>query len=181
MQDWEQLRTEHGRAIWSIISRIVRNEADAMDCYQEVFSEAFRKSRTGEVNNVPGLLRWLAVRRSIDLQRRKKAEPQFEPISNASVVSGPTKVEGCIAFSEMVERIRDELQSIPPNQAEAFWLCCVEQMTYSEAASAMRLNADHVGVLVHRARKHLQRKLAHWNDCPDAKQSNSGSRTRGQR
>lgn len=163
MHDWNETTKTHGEAIWRIIYRIVRNDADAMDCYQDVFSEAYRKSQTTSLTNLPGFLRWLAVRRSIDLKRKKLAQPAVRPISDGSLLSGSRLVEEASEASEMADRIRQELEVVPPNQAEAFWLCCIEQLTYEEAASAMGVSVSNIGVLVHRARSHLKTALADWD------------------
>ena len=55
--------------------------------------------------------------------------------------------------------VRGELASLPSPQAQAFWLVSVEQRSYEEVAAQMEIERNHVGVLVHRARKHLQQRL----------------------
>lgn len=165
MRDWEMIRLEHGEVVWSMIYRIVRNDADASDCYQEVFLEAYRKASRGRVQNLPGLLRWLAVKRAIDVVRRNSLEREAEQIENTVSIAAENSSGNPLEFQELVERIRRELACIPSNQAEAFWLCCVEELSYREASHAMSVTASHVGVLVSRARKHLQSKLGDWNQC----------------
>lgn len=159
MHDWEALRAEHGQAIWKIVFRIVRDEVGAMDCFQEVFAEAIQKSRNGKIDNPAGLLLWLAVRRSIDYQRRSRKQ-RIESFVDDDVIdrSAPT-IDQPLCFSELKDRVRRELESLPDKQAEAFWLCCVEEMSIDEIALAMNIRKSHVSVLVHRARKHLQQTL----------------------
>lgn len=161
MQDWEEIRSIHGPDVWKVIFRIVANEADASDCYQEVFIEAFVKARQSEVKNLPGLLRWLAVRRALDMRRslKRQHEQMDERRLGNSIKSDPLSD---LRFEEMVNQLRHELDSVPLNQAEAFWLTCVEEMTYAEAAHSMGITPKHVGVLVHRARKHLQHVMMNW-------------------
>jgi predicted DNA-binding protein (UPF0251 family) len=65
--------------------------------------------------------------------------------------------------NELLECIRTELSSIPTEQAESFWLCCVEGLKYREAAEVMGLETQYVGVLVLRARKHLSSALTQWD------------------
>lgn len=163
MHDWEKTRTEHGEIVWSIIFRILRNDADASDCYQEVFLEAFRKVSRGQVQNLPGLLRWLAVKRAIDLARRKSLDKKVVQIGLAAPSVPEIGLGNPLEFQELVERVRNELACIPPSQAEAFWMCCIEEISYREASEVMSVTASHVGVLVSRARKHLQAKLSDWN------------------
>ena len=65
--------------------------------------------------------------------------------------------------NELLECIRTKLSSIPTEQAESFWLCCVEGLKYREAAEVMGLETQYVGVLVLRARKHLSSALTQWD------------------
>ena len=62
-------------------------------------------------------------------------------------------------LNDLVNVIRSELQKLPPNQATAFWLGAVEQVPYSEVADQMGLSANHIGVLVHRARDAIKDRL----------------------
>ena len=156
--NWEAIRDEHGAAIWAIIFRIIRHEENARDCFQEVLLEAYMKSQKDEVRNLPGYLRWLAVRRAFDHKRKVRKQVELEPLNDT-----PTQgicVSSPVEFAELVECIRMELENVPSNQAEAFWLCCVEEMSYREASEAMGISSRHLGVLLHRARVHLRSTLA---------------------
>ena len=48
-------------------------------------------------------------------------------------------------------------------QAEAFWLQCVEEMSQAEIGRQLGVNGNAVGVLVHRARMRLRQALAELN------------------
>lgn len=163
MHDWEAIRAEHGEIVWAIIFRIVRNEADASDCYQEVLLEAYRKTSEGNVRNLPGLLRWLAAKRAIDSMRRSSAGFNARAELHDELPVEQT-LQDSLEFEEMVERVRAELAYLPPNQAEAFWICCVEEISYREASQAMGISVSHLGVLVSRARRHLQLRLSEWGE-----------------
>ena len=168
MYDWEHIRSQHGPLVWNTIWRILRHESDVMDCYQEVFLEAFRTSQCGPIVNLPGLLKWLAVRRSLDVLRKRKPDVQTVPGYDLEELAqiNPTNTSGEIA--ELLDAIRNELNSLSAGQAQAFWLCCVEEMTYREAADVMNINAKHVGMLVHRARRHLRKTLVDWDVAREA-------------
>ena len=58
-----------------------------------------------------------------------------------------------------MELVRRELANLPQRQAEAFWLSCVEEMTYEEVGRQLGIDASTVGVLIHRARLHLRKVL----------------------
>ncbi len=52
---------------------------------------------------------------------------------------------------------------MPADQAEVFWLRTVEELSYEEIAEQMGIDANHVGVLLHRARQKLRQWLADLN------------------
>lgn len=174
MHDWDRIRSEHGETVWAIIFRIVRNEADASDCFQDVFLEAYRKASDGSIRNLPGLLRWLAAKRAIDSIRRSSAGFDAHRALPEDLSAEPM-LQDSLEFEEMVERVRVELAFIPPDQAEAFWICCVEEMSYREAGLAMGVTASHVGVLVSRARKYLQSRLSEWGENRSNESTNPSS------
>ena len=158
MRDWELIRKEVGPKVWQTIYRIVNHHSDALDCYQDVMIEAYQKDRMGGVTNLPGLLRWLAVRRSLDLLRTKNRKAHqtrsAEPI--AELASEVENAGRAMELDELMDRLRSELGKISQNHAEAFWLCCVEQQSYEEAAAHMNTDKTNIGVWVHRAREELR-------------------------
>ena len=62
-------------------------------------------------------------------------------------------------LNELTALLRHELTKLPQRQAEAFWLACVEEMTYEEVGRQLDINASTVGGLVHRARQRLRKVL----------------------
>lgn len=69
--DWTAIVHEHGATVWRLARRILGDEADAGDCFQETFVAALSASRAAPVVNWPGLLRRLCTARAIDLLRRR--------------------------------------------------------------------------------------------------------------
>lgn len=162
MHDWDEIRQRHGKMVWSTIGRILRNVEDVTDCYQDVVLEAFERSRNQTIKNMPGLLRWLAVRRALDSWRKMKSRSRVgdnQAIEN--IACDVTRESQRI--HELLDTIRYELASLSHKQSECFWLCCVEGLKYREAAAVMKLDAKHVCMLVHRARKHLSQALIDWD------------------
>lgn len=161
MRDWDQARAEFGPMVWATICRIVSQHADALDCYQEVMIEAFQKDQENQIHNLPGLLKWLAVRRSLDVLRANKRGRYGQSVDESEERVVDRNVTGeALELEELMDRVRSELSKMPPNQAQAFWHCCVEQHSYDEAAARMETDKSHVGVLVFRAREKLRVLLA---------------------
>lgn len=60
---------------------------------------------------------------------------------------------------ELASALREALAEIDPAQAEAFCLTALDGFTNQQAAAALGRTANHVGVLVYRARAALRSKL----------------------
>jgi RNA polymerase sigma-70 factor (ECF subfamily) len=62
--------------------------------------------------------------------------------------------------------LREALARLPARQAEVFCLHCLEGWSYHDIARELGASVDSVGVLLHRARKHLRALLADALDVP---------------
>ena len=154
-----------GPAVWRAVRRVVGNDADAEDVFQETFVAAVELSRREPVRQVRGLLLRLAHARAIDRLRRRyrragredsaEAETNFESVANPA--PPPHEVA---AASELSARLREALAGLPPRQAEVFCLFCLEGWTYQEISERLEISIDVVGVTIHRARAKLKTLLA---------------------
>jgi RNA polymerase sigma-70 factor, ECF subfamily len=161
MNDLEAIRSRYGPMIWTTVWRVLRNHAESLDCYQDVFCELLERSGDEQVENWPAFLRWLATRRALDrLRVRRRGQDRFEPDAVDRVAgSSPGPVETA-EFHELVEQVRRELAELPDRQAEAFWMAAIEGMTYEEISRCSGIDPSTVGVLIHRARMRLRKSLA---------------------
>jgi RNA polymerase sigma-70 factor (ECF subfamily) len=160
MNKLEEIRSRHGPLIWATIYRILRDDAESLDCYQDVFCEVLQQGPEREVDNWPGYLRWLATRRALDrLRMRQRHRDRFD---SGDVSLAPAAQAGPAEnaqFNELVELVRHELTKLPARQAEVFWLGCIEEMTYEEIGRQLDIETSTVGVLIHRARLRLRAAL----------------------
>jgi RNA polymerase sigma factor (sigma-70 family) len=161
MNNLEEIRSQHGRLVWNTVYRILQDHADALDCYQDVFCEVIERASWEAVANWPGYLRWLATRRAIDrLRSNRRRQGRFNSGDVAlaqSPAAGPSETAH---LNELASRVRCELTKLPQRQAEAFWLHCVEEMTYEEVGRQLGVETSTVGVLIHRAKLRLRKVLA---------------------
>jgi RNA polymerase sigma factor (sigma-70 family) len=164
MHDWHEIRQRYGPLVWSTVYRIVKRHDQALDCYQDVFLEAIERSRERPVQNWPALLRWLAVRRALDrLRKERRAIAHIDSFDEGALHSGGLEPSSDAEFGELVDRVRLEMARLPDRQAEAFWLRCVEEISYAEIAKQMEMDVSAVGVLIHRARNRLRDLLTDLN------------------
>jgi RNA polymerase sigma-70 factor, ECF subfamily len=162
MTDWDSIVDEHGPLVWRAAYRLLGNEADAADCYQEAFAAALQVSRREAVRNWPAMLQKLATTHALDrLRRRLKqaarqdARPDVDKMPSAD--PGPDRLA---QGQELLGRLRGALIELPEMQAQAFWLTGIEEMSYQEAALELGIEPNHLGVLLHRARLRLRELLA---------------------
>lgn len=165
MHDWQKIREECGKLVFSAAFRVLKRYDQALDCYQDVFLEAFEQCEQRPVRNWPALLRWRAVRRALDrLRKERRIAARVDADHDALLVPAAGEGPGQkIEFRELVERVREEVARLPERQAEAFWLQCVEQMSSADVAEQLGTEVGTVAVLVHRARSRLRELLSDLN------------------
>ncbi len=162
MTDWEAIIKQHGRAVWQIARRLLGNQRDAADCFQETFVSALQLSRRGPVRNWAGLLKMLAMRRALDaLRARIRQDNRSEPAADFSKVpcQNPGPAEKAQAL-ELAQRLRSALAQLPPRQAEVLCLKYFDQMGDRKIARQIGIKRDSVRVVLHRAREALRKLLA---------------------
>lgn len=143
--------------VWRVAYRLLGDSHDASDCLQQTFAEVLRADPEGIVN-WRGFLVKVATRRAIDvLRKRYQRKTQYLQPEDEPSVHFPPSVE--LEFAELREQVRMSLASLPPQQAEAFWLRHIEEWSPEEIASELKLKSGNVRVLVHRAIMHLRNTL----------------------
>jgi RNA polymerase sigma-70 factor (ECF subfamily) len=156
--DWERIVAEHGPAVWATVYRILKHDADAQDCYQQTFLDAFRATRRRPASNWAAFLARIAARRAIDRLRERAAtrnRRRQEAPSRGS--ANPPAASAQHVEVDLTDALRAALAELPPSQATVFWLRNVEELSYAEIADQMGISTNKVGVLLHRARASLAR------------------------
>ena len=165
MPDWEHVREQFGPLVWATAYRILYDHAETSDCFQDVFAEVLERSSPEDVRDWPAFLRWLTAKRALNRlrQRRNEADRHSSRVEMGSLPAlAPGPIEAA-EWNELVDRVRRAVARLPAPQGEVFWLRCVEQLSYAEIGQQLKLDANTVGVLVHRARMHLRQVLSHLN------------------
>ena len=175
--DWQQLLSEHGPVVWRKLRSLVGNEADASDCYQNVFLEAFRLSKHSCVDDWNALLGRIARMRALDvLRKRYRRDAVMDPAACAAeTFSRLPSPEDVMQANELSERLRVAIASIAPQQAEAFVMRYIEHLTYDEIAERTDSNRNAVGVMLNRAKRQLRFLLRDDSIEHKAAQSTTGN------
>ena len=156
--DWKRIAEEHASAVWQTAYRLLHNQADAADCFQETFLAAFEFSQRQRVHNIRGLLLRLATTRAIDQLRRRMRETRREADDdNGQLV--PSARPGPDAEAENVElaaRLRAAIGQLPSQEAKVFCLRHFSDLSYREIARELQITTSAAGVLLHRAKARLR-------------------------
>jgi RNA polymerase sigma factor (sigma-70 family) len=159
--DWRQAITDHGPRVWATVYRVLGNEADAEDCFQEAFLAAFKVGQRQQVRDLEALLVRAATARAIDRLRQKLRHPTAVLDCNGAEPVAPAALDPAewMERREQADVLRSALVRVPPQQAEAFCLKYLSDMTQKEIGREMGVSESAAGVLVHRAKVRLRELL----------------------
>lgn len=157
--DWQVIVKEHGPVVWQTAQRLLGNEADAADCFQEAFATAFEISRGQRLRNVCGLLVHLATTRAIDKLRERNRRQQRQ--TNALNRNGAAPIDPVARAEthELAGQLRDAIGRLPSQEAQVFCLRYLSGMSYRQIANELDIKANAAGVLLHRAKAKLRGAL----------------------
>lgn len=173
MTDWEGIVRRHSGLVWQTAYRLLGNEADAADCFQEAFLAALKLSRRQRVRNWAGLLQRLATRKALDVlrERARRSRVAGEPADWSAVAAAKPGPAQQTEAAELSARLRRALADLPPQQAEVFCLRFVGDLGYRQIGRLLGLNGSAVGVRLHRARQQLRKMLSSENVSSDVEVS----------
>jgi RNA polymerase sigma-70 factor (ECF subfamily) len=156
--DWPVIIRKHGPAVWQTAYRLLGNEADAADCFQETFICAFEASRRERVRSFSALLAHLATLRAIDRLRRRFRERHgnTEMANEAAIASTNPGPAQQVQTQELVGKLREALGRLQPQESQVFSLRYLNDMSYQEIARQLGIKTNTAGVLLHRARAKLR-------------------------
>jgi len=159
--DWQIIIKEHGSAVWQTAYRLLGNDADAADCFQETFVSALEFCRRQRVRNFSALLTRLATARAIDQLRRRfrRSRSETVPADWAALESTNPCPAQQAQYKELTDGLRESLSKLPHQEAQAFCLRYLNDMSYQQIANELGIKANAAGVLLHRARAKLRESL----------------------
>jgi RNA polymerase sigma-70 factor (ECF subfamily) len=158
--DWPVIVREQGPLVWRTAMRLLLNEADVSDCFQETFVSALEFAGRHRVANWAGLLQRIATARALDQLRRRMRERSriMQPVTEDVPWHGADPAQEAEAI-ELSDRLVAALATLPPTQSQAFCLRYLSGLDYAEIAKAMGISVSSAGGLIHRARAALEESL----------------------
>ena len=157
MENAADLVRQHAQMVWSTVYRLVANDADAGDCFQETFATALEVGRRERVRSWEGMLKRVAISKALDLLRRRQRERKRQAGGILwETIEGPERRPDLAAESlELSEQLRAALAELPPPQGEAFCMRHLSEMSYEEIGLELGMKANAVGVMLLRTKARL--------------------------
>jgi RNA polymerase sigma-70 factor (ECF subfamily) len=170
MTEWSHIVKQHGPMVWRTVCRLLRHDADAADCFQRTFVSALELSRSDVILNWAAFLRRVATARAIEClrQRRRAAERLTTLPEHGSADNRAVQPIELAEANELAQHLRDALADLDDQPAQVFCLACLEGFSYQEIAEQIGVTANHVGVLLNRARTSLRQRLRAYGPAPAA-------------
>lgn len=175
MTDWSDIVRQHGPLVWKTAYRLLSNDADASDCFQDAFVSALKLSRREPIRHWPATLKRLTTARALErLRRRYRLAGRNESLPDAPLIDDQASLPSqSVMDAEIVDQLRVALSKIDTSQAEVFCLSVFDEMSNREVADQLGIKANHVGVLLHRAKKNLQGLMADQQEHAEKKACSS--------
>lgn len=133
----------HIRAVFGLAIRVLRDQGDAEDVVQEVFSQAWVQAKRYDATrgSVASWLLTITRSRAIDRLRSRRAKPDAAPLQHeTAVVELPDPALGAehhVLTAESAAQLRTALTALPLIQRVAIELAYFEGLTQSQIAERL--------------------------------------------
>lgn len=149
MKSFEELLTEHRKAVERYVKFKLPAEADADDVLQEVFLTAYEKF--GQLRDQAAFKGWLlaiARNRCSDWYRNRAKLPVV-PLESAG--------EPSYTLQGPENAVRETLATLPEREKQILWLYYFAELSQSDIASRLDIPVGTVKSRLHTAREHFRR------------------------
>ncbi len=167
--DAERAIEQYGALVMGVIWRVVRQEEDAYDLYQDVFLKYHQAQRRGERIEQPKA--WLCrtgLNAALDKVRGRKKHIPFEGEAEEQIgLDTWDQIERGL----LLERVRQLAQSLPRRQQQVLVLRCFEGYSFDEIGQLLECSAGAARAAMFQGLK----KLRDWlTASPDSGVGNAG-------
>lgn len=152
---------EYYTYVYKIVFGIVKNHYDTEDILQDVFVQIYKSLQHYRNEGLSSWIKRIAINKAIDYKRKLARSPDYTSIDNVEekVLQDSELVEVIVVRQERVQRIKDELSTIPESYQAIIQSFYIEEKTYAEISQELGVEVKTVESKLYRARKWLKQ---HW-------------------
>ena len=154
----------HGRAVYSLAFRILRDQRDAEEVVQDVFAQAWRESARYNTRrgSVMAWLMTLTRSRAVDRLRGRRSRPENALAADprAEITDAAALADEQLAWSVRADRVRAALDALPVLQRVAIELAFYEGLTHAEIAARLEEPLGTVKTRIRQGLLKLRERLA---------------------
>ena len=159
-----ELYDRHGRLVFSLALRILRDQSDAEDIVQDVFSQAWRQAARYESSrgNVIAWLLNLTRSRAIDRLRGRQSRPEAasDSLLAIDIPDLTLPVDEQLSLEGRASRVRAAMKELSVLQRVAIELAFYEGLTHVEIAERLELPLGTVKTRIRQGLLKLKERLA---------------------
>jgi len=174
-QAFEELLSRYSNKVFSLASRLTRNNEDAEEVLQDVFITVHRKIAGFEgKSSFSSWLYRVTVNAAFMKLRKRRQDPAI-PLEDVAQSSGPIAalrspetafVDSQTIRHEMLEALESAIKKLPDDYRPVFVLRDVDGLTSREVGRILNLTVPAVKSRLHRSRLMLRRRLSRFFEEP---------------
>ena len=151
----------YSHKLFSFVSRILKNEAEADDIVQEVFVKIWEsRDKLDDHKLLNSYIFTIAYNNSIDLIRKRISNNKYlEHLKNSSVINFTPTIISQIEFDELNNQAEKLIAKLPERQKQVFLLHKKEGLTYPEIAGQLGISKNTVENHMAKALKYLREHM----------------------
>ena len=157
----EQCIDRYSGLVWSLARRFLRDQGAAEDAVQEIFLELWKVSARFDASKGSELafIGTLARRRLIDRVRRMTRRQEAQSMVEEPVAEGSSPMQH-MANQEDLERAKELVASLPPQQRQAIEFAIFHGMTHAEVSTRMDIPLGTAKSLIRRGLDMVRKRLS---------------------
>ena len=161
---WNQIVRTHWRKVFNLAYKFVGRHDEAEDLAQDVFLKIFKALHT--FDRRANFQTWLiSISRNLCIDHYRSVRKERETMArdvDASLLTPPARDRSPLGELEQLDlrkRIREALAELPPTLREAVVLRDLQEFSYQEIATQLKLPEGTVKSRINRGRLELARQL----------------------
>ncbi len=143
--------SKHGSQLVQVLWRILGNESDLCDAYQETFLKLAGMSQSPEPDKIRAYLFRTASNAAIDILRKRRSRQRLHENLSRTMVKEYEPESNYFDMSHLAESLRSQLSRLPDNLQQVVMLRDLGDMSYRQVAEVLGITAETARVYRRRA------------------------------